>query len=134
MNSKEKAIELAYVKLIGQEKFNELKAFIDENGYTELDEELFGFEFCDAEIEYFDFDSSNKWRSKTLSGIENNRGWTAILSEKDLPSDENGEYDGYCMECDVYINNIGASKIETLYSKNQITHFQPIEKKPKPIH
>jgi len=138
MNSKEKAIELAYVKLIGQEKFNELKAFIDENGYTELDEELFGFEFCDAEIEYFDFDSSNKWRSKTLSGIENNRGWTAILSEKDLPSDldkvhfvlkgfEEYDYSGY-------YNNGLFWNLNEAYAKEIVSHFQPVEKKPKPIY
>ena len=79
---KQKAIEAAY-----GEQYENYKSAINENGWTEIDEEKLGFNWLEENVEYFNFDTSNLWRPKALSGIENNRGWVKIESEKDLPKE-----------------------------------------------
>lgn len=122
--TKEEKIKEAYGS-----RYHKLKESIDSNGWINQNittRALFdSLQFNDKE---------NLMRPLELRGIENNNGWIKIESESDLPKDEIVEYDGYCIECDVFIRNIGSSKIETLYSKNQITHYQPIKRLLKPIY
>lgn len=75
-----------------EEKWNEISHFIDENGWSKSKE----LNPIDLNIPFKnilskDFGCGVLWRPKSLQGLENNRGWTAILSEKDLPS-EDGYY------------------------------------------
>ena len=133
MNSKEKAIELAYVKLIGQEKFDRIKEFIDDDGWGN-----YGMVLETNKFEFKDSNSNEFYRPISLQGIETNNGWIKIESEKDLPSDwdkvhfvlkgfEEHEYSGY-------YNNGLFWNLNEAYTKEIVSHFQPVEKKPKPIY
>jgi len=127
--TKQEVIQEAYGKYFK-------KCSPNENGWSRLRPQFMSKgELKDAfPLDYKNGYSSHLYLPKSLKGIENNNGWIKIESEADLPKDELGEYDGCCIECDVFIRNIGASKIETLYSKNQITHYKLIEKLLKPIY
>lgn len=78
------------------------------------------------------FGSPEQWlRPKALDGIENNRGWTRIESEEDLPKEEQ-----------VYLFNESTHDmwIGFLYNpygyfaQKSATHYQPIIKPESPIY
>lgn len=86
-----------------------------------------------------------KWRPESLSGIENNRGWTRIESEEDMPKDKtidviiNDEcYQGYIYEgqgglfCCVE-NRYNSTEISEIIEASYVTHYQPIIKPKTPI-
>jgi len=83
MKTKEEVIKEAYIELIGEERFNEMKAYIDDNGWIHY------LNFPRVEgINPDDFDLLvGMLRPIQLNGIETNNGWTVILSEADLPSE-----------------------------------------------
>ncbi|MCL1636286.1 hypothetical protein [Elizabethkingia bruuniana] len=74
-------------------------------------------------------------RPKSLSGIENNNGWTRIESEEDLPKEygpyhvkyENGQTVSWFNGVD-FITLTGRK-----YKEDAITHYQPIETPKPPI-
>jgi len=136
--SKQKAIREAYVKLIGEEKFNKTKKYIDSNGY--IDYELLPEEISldDLHIKAYS-EPENNYKATlaipiSLQGIETNNGWIKIESEADLPKED----------CDCHIiYKDGSMSIDKFYInyKNfntnhhfHITHYQPIIKPLKPIY
>jgi hypothetical protein len=76
--------------------------------------------------------SNIKWRPKSLSGIENNNGWTKIESEDDLPKTADRYYVKDKFREDPYI----AVFEEALKEKwlEIITHYRSIEKPKPPIY
>jgi hypothetical protein len=126
MNPKEKKIREVY-----GDKYELL--FPDSNGWTEVEEGVAKYEFLDKNIEYFDFESSLKWRPLSLNGIEHNNYW--CRTDEDFP-DKNGIY--------VFItkNNIQhevrlqfpLSKEEENHFKNDFTHFRIQRPHPLPIY
>jgi hypothetical protein len=126
---KEEVIKAAY-----GEHWKTVKSFVDENGWTELQEEDFGYSALSDEIEHFDFEHSNKWRPISLSGIENNNGWIKIEMESDMPK-QRGTDDIYIID-ELGEVQVASSKLLNdrqifNYWKATITHYQPINK-PKP--
>lgn len=143
-NAKQKAIRLAYVNLIGEEKYNQIKNKIDENGVcSEMDLELiFGdvFIFDVEEVDAFEngYDYAvNSWRPKSLQGIETNNGWIKIESEKDLPSEDCDYWCGKMFENGKFYQlseKRNKQEIAERFKTNVITHYQPIVKPLKPIY
>lgn len=129
MNSKEQKIKAEYGEYY--EACNP-----DNQGWSSVDEALGGYEFLDENIEYFDFESSGKWRPKSLQGIENNNGWIKIESEDDLPK-ESGWYDFQVYpQAEYKPNNVfwhaGATKIG--WYVETYTHYQKTESKLPPLY
>ncbi|MBG0514072.1 hypothetical protein [Elizabethkingia meningoseptica] len=88
----------------------------------------------------FDFQHRDSiCRPKSLSGIENNRGWTRIESEEDLPKDD---YFGDLFEVG-FLDESGFfhhdrkrcsfKSLKWMYEKKLITHYQLVEKPKPPI-
>jgi len=83
-------------------------------------------------------------RPKSISGIENNNGWIKIESEEDLPKQD--------IRCEFikdngkqlygrFENRMGGLFIDESrrfespeYRTESVTHYQPIEKLPSPLH
>lgn len=130
------------------EYWDECKNYIDSNGWIKVgtyhENEPIDFEMFEIELEsvledvpfgYFS-EVRETVRPKSLSGIENNRGWIRIESEADLPNtkkktpvwfiDRNGE-----IKCDVYHNNW---ENQTKWFIETFTHYQPIIEIPKPLY
>lgn len=84
----------------------------------------------------FDFQHGDSiCRPKSLSGIENNRGWTRIESEEDLPKKETAYWayndkTNHTMYCG-YDFELGFRF--SLGHTFKATHYQPIEKPKPPI-
>lgn len=97
----------------------------DENGWSNVDEKLGGYEFLDNDIEYYDFECSNKWRPKSLSGIENNNDWIKLK----------GEANEILHVGDIWIiskhGNIEYIQSDVFLEIGYATHYQPIQK-PEP--
>lgn len=78
-------------------------------------------------------------RPKSITGIENNRGWTRIESEEDLPKDD---YFGDLFEVG-FLDESGFfhhdrkrcsfKSLKWMYEKKLITHYQLVEKPKPPI-
>lgn len=120
-NSKSEAIKAAYGELYdsktinkdGWQKYPYHKPLYDKDKFESKQE---GQYFC--------------IRPKSLSGIENNRGWTRIESEEDLPK-YNSAGDFYVMSNEgnkVLLN--GGNAVRNAYRLKTITHWQLIETKP----
>ena len=90
--NKQKAIRGAYVKLIGEEKFEQIKNDVDENGwvYTQKIHFNSSLNIGYSQIEATTFDSEMEfyWRPISLKNIETNNNWISILSESDLPTED----------------------------------------------
>lgn len=132
MTLKEKAIEAAYGFL-----YKDYKDFINNNGWTEIEEDILGFQFCSDDVEYLNFNMSNLWRPKSLRGLENNNGWIKIESDADLPKEvidcwfllaDGSIYLGHYTTRGYFCN--GGDDIEI----NIVTHYQPIVKPLNPIY
>jgi hypothetical protein len=129
MNSKEQKIKAEYGEYY--EACNP-----DNQGWSNVDEALGGYEFLDENIEYLDFESSGKWRPKSLQGIENNLGWIKIESEDDLPKedkktavwviDKQGQ-----IKCDIYHNNW---ENQTKWFIETFTHYKIIDIPKPPLY
>lgn len=126
---KQEAVRLAWGLL-----FEKHKEDINEDGYLR-----FGFRFLElSQNELFE---EKQWlgyffyRPKSLTGLENNRGWTSILSEDDLPKEN--------VECFIVISDrvyLGCfSKRGCFLSEGEeienrfVSHYQPIQKPNPPI-
>ncbi|MDV3749756.1 hypothetical protein CMU21_18155 [Elizabethkingia anophelis] len=79
--AKHEAIKAAY-----GEHWEKVKDYVDENGWCNAFFSLAGSHFFKTFTMY-----KNKWRPKSLTGLEDNRGWTRIESEEDLPEDRSKE-------------------------------------------
>jgi len=129
MNSKEKAIELAYGDKYDWDENGWLMYGVDEN--SEYGYEPFGEYEKRNEV-----DGSFEWRPISLQGIETNNGWIKIESENDLPSENtdcwfmvnNLSWLGYYSKRGFFCN--GGEDIELKF----VTHYQPIIKPNNPIY
>lgn len=109
---------------------------VDENGWSRV--------FIDSDkdlIKYFlenktlfeskSVDFNTFIRPKSLSGIENNNGWTKIESEADLPK-ESWSY--WIMQSDNIISTLKDYWENKKYWNITATHYQPIKKPEQPIY
>jgi len=127
MRTKEEVIKSAW-----GEKWNDLPTGVQitalkNNGYvSQYFEDL--LEIDERERKVFEI------RPKSLSGIEDNNGWTKIESEEDLPK-EDGDY-----HVRLHIGRIETFhyKCDEAYSPNyfesHVSHYQPIIKPEPPLY
>ncbi|MCT4261603.1 hypothetical protein HZP32_05695 [Elizabethkingia anophelis] len=148
LQNKQQAIKAAY-----GEYYKDYRRFIDENGFIYQSDLFFpetGMKKDGVEAEIISVEkkhkwSNIKWRPMSLQGLENNRGWTRIESEEDMPKDKtidviiNDEcYQGYIYEgqgglfCCVE-NRYNSTEIAEIIEASSVTHYQPIETPKPPI-
>lgn len=134
-NAKQKAIRLAYVNLIGEEKYEIIKSYIDENGIIKNDD-LSNQMLFDSDDVIFSGSLHNdlRYTLKSLQGIENNNGWIKIESGFDLPSDDcecHIEFSDGSVSIDKYFTNY------KMFNQNHWKHivaYQQIVKPKKRIY
>lgn len=118
-----------------EEKWNEISQFVDENGWAKSKE----LNPIDLNIPfknrlYNDFDFESLWRPKSLDGIENNRGWTSILSEKDLPSEDSKERYEVCFDGKLKpFLLVDAEAINKYWKTSPLSHYKKYEPSADPI-
>jgi hypothetical protein len=109
----------------------------DENGWSIIWESVLFYELEEAkiEIEYLEFNSSNIWRPKTLSGIETNNNWIRIEEDgSNLPDIDSKDEFWICIE-NVFFDWISnARQIHVKFDNRTITHYQQIIKPNLPIY
>lgn len=93
----------------------------------------------DAKDAYFSYVTNykycDKWRPKSLSGIEDNNGWTKIESEEDLPQSRGTYYFFERYQEEIVIReNWERGITNNIYALAYFTHWQKIYKPKKPIH
>lgn len=123
---KQEAIKKAYGK-----HFDVLKNFINDDGEVckaicpDNTQNLFSNFFWD--------NLNGQWRPKSLSGIENNNGWTRILEDgSNLP--ESGNYK-LLFESRIIIETENANDFFiTGKCVDRCTHYKPIEPEKLPIY
>ncbi|OPC11945.1 hypothetical protein BAX93_05440 [Elizabethkingia meningoseptica] len=127
--TKNEAIKAAY-----REHYDLLKENIDENGripvkiikqnMQRLSEEFYdSLRMVDVLGEYY--------QPEQLAGIYNNRGWTRIESEEDLPKEP-----GHYFAIDIFRSEPCIIVFEEALKKNWlevVSHYQPIETPKPPI-
>ena len=85
----------------------------------------------EVDLEYDDF-STGYFRPKSLSGIDDNNGWTRIESEADLPKDNKDIF--IIIDGDIHLySEIISLRCSTESFGGEITHYQPIVKPKPPI-
>ncbi len=140
-NAKQKAIRLAYVNLIGEEKYQNFKYDINFqdgtmklNSKTKLPNNGIGFKFIATYVDYAIV------IPKSLQGIETNNGWISIQSEKDFPSENidcwfiTKTENTYLGKCEWHEGELFFVKGVEGFSSDFITHYQPIVKPLKRIY
>jgi hypothetical protein len=142
--SKEEKIKEAWVKLIGEEEFNNLKIDIDLLGWLKVSERDYHYKYNTSLVGDFNGKGYNPMqkikdyeanptpyfvRPKSLEGIEKNNGWIKIESESDLPNKTNDYW---------IVNKLGVSirnyDMQEDNDWNDVTHYQPITKPQPPIY
>ncbi|MNK26422.1 hypothetical protein D3C87_447580 [compost metagenome] len=148
MKTKQELIQEAFIKLIGEDKFNLIKAHIQEDGWCVMfdeDSNKITPTFKELGLQYdlslSDTDRISNiggtlWRPKSLAGIETNNGWTRIGSEDDLPK-EDGTY--YVMTKDgmkslYWMSGMGKRYNVKKWMEYKPTHFQKEVIPPPPIY
>jgi len=109
----------------------------DENGWTDVWESVLFDELDESkiEIQYLNFDTSNTWRPKSISGIENNRGWIRI--EEDLSNLPKEELDCFFIKDNLMYQGVWDNQLKGFYNglqKIEATHYQPIIKPESPLY
>lgn len=142
MNSKEKCIAEAY-----GEYWEQCKNYVDSNGWIKVgtyhNNEPIDFEMFEIDLDsvlenvpfgYFS-EVRETVRPKSLTGLENNRGWIEIKSEYDLPKDISLFYK-YCIDGVPHnINcNLMTLKANYCYYEDKLTHYKVAEQEPPPLH
>lgn len=124
--TKQEAIKQAY-----GEHWNEVKDYVDENGYANLD---YSFTYEDIGLE---LQENGNWRPKSIQGIETNNGWIKIESEKDLPT-ERDMNDTLVIDKNGIMETVSSNTLKWVYSRNHwinyYTHYQTIAKPKPPIY
>lgn len=143
MTSKQKAIQEAY-----GDRFKDLEKYINQDGVfvgdTNLitDEEFKEWGFI-GKAKTMEFDVSltltSGSRPKSLQGIEDNRGWTRIEKDEDLPKQSIECWFIYKNEIAVfngsYNNDFKCFSYSAFkFDIDEITHYQPIQKPEPPIY
>ena len=139
METKEEVIKKAWGK-----NYEEFKDHIDSDGWAryphfqkhEMIEDVRPIEFRSQGTDF---------RPKSLQGIENNNGWIKIESEEDLPNEDGlecyiiGKYHDALPLVAVFDSRHGDGKRfynmnGDVWSKDVITHYQPIIKPKPPLY
>lgn len=124
---KQEAIRLAY-----GDYWEKCKNYIDKNGWCNVRRKVNFQEITDKLGWETKIGNQYVWRPKSLSGIEDNNGWTSILSEEDLPKDESKRYSHFHFPSKermetlkVHIpNHYTCFEIERLYKTGLATHYR----------
>ena len=123
--TKQEKIQEAYGKY-----WEQVKDYVDENGWC--------YAFFTLKT-YFKTDfTSEKWRPKSLIGIEDNNGWIKIENVNDVSDLEYGVSEVYALKPNI-INSVSGSivrndEITELFEEGWITHYKPIKKSVSPIY
>jgi len=134
MEAKEKVIAEKWIEAVGAERYENMKGLITPNGYYKSSKKM---ELGD----YFDYDFY--WpntigvpyrvflcRPNTLSGIENNRNWIRVKSEKDIPTSSKLYKSGYLNpengEWIEHRTKDTTEQLKTAYWAKCITHIKEI--------
>jgi len=158
MKTKEEVIKEAYVKLIGEERFNEFKDWIDNDGWVHLeylpkDTNLSDFKLK-TYTEYHNDFRTTICQPKLLKGIDNNFGWISIQSENWLKDHkingsttkfyvDNPDEDYLTIEIlvsdgknqeQLTLSDYLFIKDEMLQKGIKATHYAPIEKRLSPLY
>lgn len=139
-NNKNNAIKAAY-----GEYYKDYRRFIDENGFIYQSDLFFpetGMKKDGVEAEIISVEkkhkwSNIKWRPMSLQGLENNRGWTRIESEEDLPKPKGVEDVLVIIETgEITVeNSMSLNDIEVRrYWLRTISHWQPFIKPNLPLY
>lgn len=131
--AKQEAIEKAYTELGVDWEHNMLnvdeKAFIRHSSLPSFD-----FDITKWDVIRHKNWRDNKWRPKSLRGIETNNFWIRIESEEDLPKEE-GEYNIITIKGQhIGTANFTGTDISKQIWLNAYTHFRVIENIKRPIY
>jgi len=127
--SKQDVIKSAY-----GEFWSNVNGYVDKNGWCSIYYEDFGIRLFGSEAEFYNFKA---WRPKSLSGIENNRGWVKIESENDLPKED---IECWVLDDEEIVHAYFMYESKNWYSHIDLnlrlfpTHYQPIIKPKPPIY
>ena len=110
----------------------DIAQYADENGWCKFIPLGFSIKDCDCK-------DRNKYRPKSLAGIETNNGWIRIESEDDLPKKENALWIRYEDGSTILGRyNIFTNKFVTSHGKmfddDKPTHFKYIDKTLPPLY
>lgn len=140
MKTKEEIIGEAWVSEIGEEKYNEVKHLIDEEGYLDNsgDPYLKMGDFKEQNtVDYYD---NEILRPKSLNNVSTNNGWI-IIDNTSAPKETDKYWVVRNGVIDVGVYNKGVDKwlcTGQYYFATQgdlkITHYQPIIKPQPPIY
>jgi len=134
---KQKAIQEAWRKAIGEQKYKYIEKHIDSGGFANN----VNLQLSNESIEASKFQRhANKRgfiRLESLTGIDNNNGWTRIEPDgSNLPVEgrlKSGRLyeDGKFEEIDAVYNHI---EVLNAFHLALITHYRPVTELPKPIY
>jgi len=134
---KQEAICLAYGKAWDKLDLSVQENILkDKGGYTYEVNESWLSKKMGIELEF----KGIYCRPKSLSGLENNRGWISIESEEGLPKESYGNY--HVFTKDPIYNNGQRQNMEEYWQNDSnkrhwwmenVTHYQPIQKPNPPI-
>lgn len=126
-----------------EQKWEGISEFVDDNGWLNSKEWLGDFgntkifkELKDVKLECLNNYSGTgcyKFRLKSLDGLENNRGWTSILNEKDIPSADSHKLFEICVKGKNKGFLVDAEFIRKADSSIKITHYKKSEPSSDPI-
>ena len=106
-----------------------------------MEYEKFGYKRDELEVLAFTADGKYSWRLRSLSGIDDNQGWTRIepdgsnLPERDKAYNviayDGRDYGAYLTRAGNWLNNKYSGDLSRL---TNVTHYKPIIEEPKPLY
>lgn len=118
-----------------------VERYVDENGWLNIKDHssfIRNHFYLTDNLETKFVNKFGYWRPKSLNGIEENNGWIKIESESDLPKELEKIYfiiKGYEERiCIGYYCHDLFWDLNEDYSKQIVTHYQPIQKPLLPIY
>jgi len=123
-------LKLEVIKKAYGEYWEQVKDFVDENGWCDYHE---WFKVIGHKIDYI-FSKDFRIRPKSLSRIENNNGWIRIEEDGSNLPKESGDYWFYTIHKQVVMRSYHPSyNLHERYA-NTYTHYQAIVKPLPPIY
>ncbi|WP_407533795.1 hypothetical protein [Elizabethkingia miricola] len=135
---KQQAIKAAY-----GEHWDKVKDYVNKNGWCDF-KSVFGDIGNGKGLEGIELETMDNYdpkycywkRPKSLSGIENNRGWTRIESEEDIP-DNNELYNSGLLDGDGVFHQKekrhAPKTLKWLFQRKLISHYRKVDPVPPPI-
>ncbi len=131
MKSKQEVIQEAYDNTFpdsGNYSFDKIRSAVDENGWYRFNNDL-KVNICTTG---FDHDKG-AYRPQSLRGIENNRGWTRIESEADLPTSGMKNY-MYCVDGKPSVFVVNLRVLLSLSKDGIVSHYMALPSPEAPIY